>query len=177
MAINFGWIGKDGLEKRENFYEYVKEDVKRNINRIEKCIKDDKIIDEIKEKSNKALEEIKEINLIKPVISWYDINPNNILVDNSCYISGFLDAGGARFAPKEWDIAFIKMDLCKNEKEFSTFLENYSKNNQLNEKLLNALTIIVELDDIAFELENKVKLPIAFNSNFRDIIVELQNKY
>lgn len=180
MEISFGWIGQEGLEQKDSFYDYIKDDAYRNFTRIQKNIKADNansIISEIKEKTFETLAKIKNINNVKPVISWYDINPNNILVDKSSKITGFLDAGGARFAAKEWDIAFIKMDLCKNAEEYNQFLKSYCENMEINEELLNLLTVIVEIDDIAFELESKIKLPIAFESNFENLIRELQKEF
>lgn len=114
------------------------------------------------------MQTIKNIKEIKPVISWYDINSNNILVNRKSEITGFLDPGGARFATKEWDIAFIKMDLCKNKNEFEYFLKEYMKTNSINKKLLDSLSLIVEIDDIAFQLETNTKLQLAFESNFED---------
>lgn len=174
--INFGWIGENGLEEKSHFYEYLKEDVKRNLSRIKNFIStnstkgDDEIYNQIESKAKLALNEIKNMYGIKAVISWYDINSNNILVDSDSIITGFLDAGGARFAIREWDLAFIKMNLCNNKEEFSYFENLYSKNNTIDKKILNLLTIIVEIDDIAFQLETGIKLPIAFESNFGNII-------
>ena len=149
----------------------MKYDIERNLNRIEKyCNYNSKIFEEINNKAKDALNEIEKMKNIKPVISWYDINPNNILVDEKGMITGFLDAGGARFAAKEWDLAFIKMDLCNNKEEFLYFKEEYSKYNDINENLLEVLTIVVEIDDIAFQLETKTKLPIPFESNFKEEI-------
>ncbi len=109
------------------------------------------------------------------MICWYDINSNNILVNDKSEITGFLDPGGARFAPKEWDLAFVKMDLCRNEKEFKFFLDKYMQNNNVDINLLNLLSVIVEIDDIAFQLETRTKLPIAFDSNFKSILKIIQN--
>lgn len=119
------------------------------------------------------MNEIKKINNIKPVISWYDINPNNILINKENLITGFLDAGGVRIAAREWDLAFIKMDLCNNKEEFEYFKEIYLKSDNINEKLLELLTVIVEIDDMAFQIEANIKLPIAFESNFKDLIEEI----
>ena len=44
----------------------------------------------------------------------------------------------------------------------------------MNEKLLNLLTVIVEIDDIAFQLETNTKLPISFASNFKEILNQIQ---
>jgi len=98
-------------------------------------------------------------------------------VNDNSSITGFLDPGGARFAPKEWDLAFIKMDLCQNNKEYEFFKQIYSKQKTINEELLEILTVVVELDDIAFQLEAKVKLPIAFESNFKAEIEYIQKEY
>lgn len=88
-----------------------------------------------------------------------------------------MDPGGARFAAKEWDIAFIKMDLCSNEDEYNYFNETYCKRSSFNEELLKILTVIVEIDDIAFQLEANITLPIAFDSNFKNELEHIQNKY
>ena len=116
---------------------------------------------------------IEQINPLKPVICWYDINSNNILINSNSEITGFLDPGGARFSPKEWDLAFIKMDLCKNKKEFQYFINEYERTKKINSDLLKALSVIVEIDDIAFQLESNTKLPIAFESNFNEIIPKI----
>lgn len=96
------------------------------------------------------------------------------MVNDKNIITGFLDAGGARFAAREWDLAFIKMDLCNNKEEFEFFKKEYLKHNQINEELLESLTTVVEIDDIAFQLQTNIKLPITFESNFKDIIEEIQ---
>ncbi len=176
-GISFGWIGVNGLDEKQFFYQYIEEDIKRNIERIKKCINDEKIIKSFIKKANVSLERLKNISNIKPVISWYDINPNNILINEKCAITGFLDPGGARFAAKEWDLAFIKMDLCQNKKEYDFFKRLYSRQKYIDEDLLEILTVIVELDDIAFQLEAKVKLPIAFESNFKKELEYIQKEY
>jgi len=170
IGTSFGWIGIDGLDEKKTFYEYIENEIKRNLSRIQKLDIDENIIVELENKANKSLEKIKNIKNIKPVISWYDINENNILVNEKTEITGFVDAGGARFAPKEWELAFIKMDLVRKKDEFEYFKNIYTHSGEIDEELLQLLTVIVELDDIAFQLEAKVKLPIAYESNFREII-------
>lgn len=175
IGQKFGWIGKNGLEGKEFFYEYIENEIKRNVKKIQDIIgSENDIVKEINEKADRVLNEIKKINDSKPVLSWYDINPNNILVDEKGTIKGFLDAGGARFASKEWELAFIKMDLCRDKQEFEYFKKVYSRKNSINEKLLNLLTVIVEIDDIAFQLETNTKLPISFASNFKEILNQIQ---
>lgn len=170
----FGWIGEGGVEKKDSFVSYIESEIERNTNRIQQVLGEKKdILEEIKLKSNEALAIIRKIDNIKPVICWYDINPNNILVNQESSIVGFLDPGGARNAPKEWDLAFIKMDLCKNQKECQYFIEEYEKSKKVNKDLLEALTVIVEIDDIAFQVESNTKLPIAFESNFKNILSKI----
>ena len=172
--MNFGWIGESGVEKKESFASYIESEIERNTNRIQQVLGEKKdVLKEIKSKSNEALTIIKKIDNIKPVICWYDINPKNILVNQESSIIGFLDPGGARNAPKEWDLSFIKMDLCKNEKEFQYFIKEYEKLGKINKDLLEALSVIVEIDDIAFQVESNTKLPIAYESNFKDIISKI----
>jgi aminoglycoside phosphotransferase (APT) family kinase protein len=177
LKIIFGWIGNNGIEEKKSFYNYIDEEIIRNIKRIKKCINNYELLKDIIEKSNIALEKLKQINNIKPVISWYDINSNNILVNEKSEITGFLDPGGARIAAKEWDLAFIKMDLCQSSKEYEYFREMYLNQKEINENLLDILTVIVEIDDIAFQLEEKVKLPIAFESNFKNVLEYIHKEY
>ena len=165
------------MDEKEYFYQYIEEDIDRNIERIKKYIEDKNVLKNFIKKANMSVEKLKIISNIKPVICWYDINPNNILVNDNSSITGFLDPGGARFAPKEWDLAFIKMDWCQNNKEYEFFKQIYSKQKTINEELLEILTVVVELDDIAFQLEAKVKLPIAFESNFKAEIEYIQKEY
>lgn len=174
IGDSFGWVNESGVEKRESFADYIEQEIKRNINRIKLIIGEKKeILDYIEEKANKALLKITKTNSVKPVICWYDINSNNILINSKSEITGFLDPGGARFSPKEWDLAFIKMDLCKSKKEFQYFIKEYEKKQKINKDLLEALSVIVEIDDIAFQVESNTKLPIAFESNFKDIISKI----
>lgn len=171
IGDSFGWVSENGVEKRKSFADYIKKEIERNINRIKLIIGERKeILDYIVSKANDALLMIEQINPLKPVICWYDINSNNILINSNSEITGFLDPGGARFSPKEWDLAFIKMDLCKNKKEFQYFINEYERTKKINNDLLKALSVIVEIDDIAFQLESNTKLPIAFESNFNEII-------
>lgn len=170
----FGWVHGDKILEKKFFYEYIEDEIERNLKRIDRIITNKKCLDELKTKCNDALCKIRSIQNIKPVISWYDINENNILVDKEMNITALLDAGGARIAAKEWDIAFIKMDLCRCEDEYSFFKSEYSKKAKIDDELLDALTIIVELDDIAFQLETNTKLPISFASNFNEVISEIQ---
>ena len=171
IGDSFGWVSENGVEKRKSFADYIKQEIERNINRIKLIIGERKeILDYIASKANDALSMIEQINPLKPVICWYDINSNNILINSNSEITGFLDPGGARFSPKEWDLAFIKMDLCKNKKEFQYFINEYERTKKINNDLLKALSVIVEIDDIAFRLESNTKLPIAFESNFNEII-------
>lgn len=170
VGNDFGWIGASGVEKKDSFANYIESEIKRNINRIQQVLGEQKnILEEIKSKAYEALEIIRKINSTKPVICWYDINPNNILVDQESNIVGFLDPGGARNAPKEWDLAFIKMDLCTNREEYDYFIKEYEIKNKINYELLKALSIIVEIDDIAFQLETNTTLPLAFDTNFKKI--------
>lgn len=163
------------MEEKNFFCEYIEAEIERNTQRIKDIIGEkNRIIIDILKKSEETLKLIKQVQKLKPVICWYDINSNNILVNDKSEITGFLDPGGARFAPKEWDLAFVKMDLCRNEKEFKFFLDKYMQNNNVDINLLNLLSVIVEIDDIAFQLETKTKLPIAFDSNFKNILKIMQ---
>lgn len=176
VGNKFGWIGEDGLEEKKYFYEYMEYEITRNLKRIEENCNDKEIVSEIKNKAENTLERIKKFKDLKPAILWYDINEKNLIINNDSQIIGFIDAGGARFGPKEWDIAFIKMDLCRNKKEFEIFEKKYLKESKIDEELLGLLDVIVEIDDIAFQLSSLDKLPIAYDSCFRDVIEKIQKE-
>ena len=72
------------------------------------------------------------------------------------------------------DLSFIKMEVCRNKEEFDKFLNYYRmySNYDVNLKLLNALTVIVELDDMAVRILDKINLPIPYDSNFKEEIIK-----
>lgn len=172
---NFGWIKDDFCDGFEKFEQYLKNELERLENILTNKI-DLNIVKKIMEKGNNAIKEISQsCKYLKPTINWYDINPQNIIIieDKNTYkINGFIDAGGARIGVREWDLAFIKMDVCKNEFEFNNILNLYENiNGKINSKLLDALCTIVEIDDITFQMNYNVNLDKPYDSRFSDIIL------
>ena len=111
---------------------------------------------------------------IKPQLIWYDLNPENIIINNY-KLSAIIDPGGAKYSVKELDLAFLKMEVCKNEDEFqSLFLEYKKLDGSIDEKLINAMCILVELDDIMLRLEENIYIPIPYCSKFKNIINRIQ---
>ena len=82
--------------------------------------------------------------------------------------------GGARYGVPEWDIAFIKMQVCRRKDEFDDFFDKYIKLNpqiHIDMELVNALSIIVEFDVMSIELvEDVLILPVPYDTSFMDEI-------
>lgn len=171
----FGWITDKCVIENNSFIDYIKEEYNRLKVNLELIDYDIKI--RIQEKVKKVIEEINiESQEIKEsVLCWYDINPDNILVKED-KLTAVLDPGGARYGVPEWDLSFIKMEVCRNKEEFDKFLNYYRmySNYDVNLKLLNALTVIVELDDMAVRILDKINLPIPYDSNFKEEIKLLE---
>ncbi len=119
----------------------------------------------------------KSKNIAKSCLCWYDMNPGNILIskkEKTYQLEALIDPGGARYGIPEWDIAFIKMQVCRCKEEFDDFLKKYKQINSgisIDMELVNALSVIVEMDVISIEIaENAVILPIPYDTNFKNEI-------
>lgn len=174
----YGWIENNKVIEYIKFEDYVKSEIERLSNTYNRL--DKSVIFKINKKSEEALEIIRKETKSSPVLCWYDINPENILItkqDNKYKLSGFLDPGGARYGIPEWDLAFLKLELCKNEKEYNKILEKYQeKGNLINEKLVDALSVFVEIDDIAIQIKDKMIFDIPYSSNFKNELKQLHEK-
>lgn len=171
----FGWITDNSVIENENFVTYIKTEYNRLIHDLDNI--DEKILNKIKVKIENAIKIIdsRTKNMTISVLCWYDINPDNILIkkENKEYkISGLIDPGGARYGLKEWDLAFIKMETLKSKEEYDLLIKYYEKNSKekVDTVLVDALSVIVELNDISFMIVDKVRLPIPFESNFKEEI-------
>ena len=176
----FGWI-EDDTKYNSTFIDYMNVEYNRlsiNLKNIDLDIKTS-----ILNKAKKAIKVISYKNISESCLCWYDMNPSNILVskkENSYNLEALIDPGGARYGIPEWDIAFVKMQLCRNKEEFENFLINYQKvntNRKIDMELVNALSVIVELDVICIELANNVIiLPIPYNTNYKNEIEVIHKK-
>lgn len=169
----FGWITDNSILRCVNFKEYIVSEYKRLIKELE-FLESEKITI-IKGKVEKAIDLIEERTNKKTTseLCWYDINPDNILVKKKCNqytLSGLIDPGGARYGLKEWDFAYLKMDTLKTKEEYELLLTQYETNfkEKVDRELVDALSVIVELNDIAFMITENVKLPKPFESNFME---------
>lgn len=168
----FGWITDDQVLANPKFIDYIKSEYKRLLPDLE--ILPEVILKKIVSKVEDAIKVIEE-RTDKVEISnlcWYDINADNIIVGNNngkYYLKGLLDPGGARYGIAEWDLAFIKIELLKNDSEFNAIIKNYEEvtNKKVDLELLNALSVIVELNNISFVLVDRIKLPIPYHSKFK----------
>ena len=89
-------------------------------------------------------------------------------------MSAIIDAGGAKYGVKEWDLAFLKMEVCLNSEEFNSILNEYKKYDQsINIELIEYLTVFVELDDMIIRILDHEKLPIPYDTNFKEIIEKI----
>ena len=173
----FGWINDNYVNTQNSLVDYIKYEYNRLSINFEKL--DEEIKHSILKKVKKAIEiiERKSEYIAKPVLCWYDTNPGNILINqkNGVYnLSALIDPGGARYGVPEWDIAFMKMQVCRSKDEFDDFFDKYIKLNSqihIDIELVNALSIIVEFDVMSIELaEDALILPIPYDTNFRDEI-------
>ena len=68
------------------------------------------------------------------------------------------------------------MEVCENEKEFNQFLQEYQKlDNFVDLKMIDMMSILVEIDDISIRLQDKIYLPIPYCSNFKNIISRIHS--
>lgn len=169
----FGWITDNGCIGKPNFYDYIMSEFQR----FEPTFKDklsDQDYNYIMEQERRVENYIKNILDLKPQLVWYDLNPENILIkDNK--LSSIVDPGGAKYAIKELDLAFVKYEICNNDKEFLNILYEYKKlDKSVDGKLIDILGILVELDDIILRLQDNIYIPIPYCSNFIDLINKIQ---
>lgn len=170
----FGWITNNTIFKNDKLINYINFEYNRLAANLDSL--DEQLKNNILTKAQKAIKiiEKRSNNIKESCLCWYDINPDNILIekkDKYC-LGAILDPGGARYGIPEWDLAFIKMEVCKNEEEFNLILRNYLEYSKckIDTELLNALTVIVELDDMAIRIIDKINLPIPYASSFKEEI-------
>ena len=176
----YGWITDNDVYENDTFSVFLESELKRFSNAVK---------DKISPKNYKymidiAKEKLEKINKYEskliPQLIWFDLNPNNILVNkkNNIYkLSSIIDAGGAKIGIKEWDLAFIKMETCINEEEYQAILNSYKRiDSSINEELIDCLCIFVELDDMIIRILDKVDLPIPYCSVLKNIIEEIKNE-
>ena len=174
IKYGFGWISDNEVFEYKTFSLYLENELKRFSNAVEdKLNKSDYnyMMNIAKEK----LKFIKKYDFkLKPQLIWFDLNPNNILVikkDNVFELSSIIDAGGAKIGVKEWDLAFLKMETCLNNNEYKAILSEYKKlDKEVNEELIDALCVFIELDDMIIRVLDKVKLRVPYDSCFVEII-------
>lgn len=177
----FGWIGEDEKYK-DTFIDYINSEYDRLSINFEYV--DLEIRESILNKVKKAIKiiEYKDKNIDKSCLCWYDMNPSNILIekkDDIYMLRALVDPGGARYGIPEWDIAFVKTQLCINKEEFEHFLVDYQKINSkiIDIELINALSVIVELDVMSIEIENDIIIsPVPYDTSFENEIDIIHRK-
>ncbi len=170
---SFGWITDSGCIGKNSLEEYVKSEFERFQVTFEEKLsyKDLKFI---KGKEENVLKFLKNYNNIKPQLIWYDLNPENILINEKNELACIVDPGGAKYGVKELDLAFVRMEVCENEYEYQCLLTEYKKLDQtVDEKLIEVMGILVELDDIMLRIQDGINIPIPYCSNFRRLITRL----
>lgn len=174
ISYKFGWITDNEVFENELFSIYLENEIKR----FSDLAKDKVSVGDYEYMINIAKESLKTIkkydHKLIPQLIWFDLNENNILVNNingSYKLSAIVDAGGAKIGIKEWDLAFLKMEVCKNEDEYNSILDAYKKlDSEINEELIEALCVFVELDDMIIRILDKIELPVPYCSYFEEII-------
>ena len=180
VSYKYGWITDNTVYESDTFVTYLERELKR----FSSSVKDYISPKNYKYMINAAKEKIEIIkkydSKLSPQLVWFDLNPNNILVNtknNTYELSSIIDAGGAKIGIKEWDLAFLRMETCLDEEEYQALLKSYKKiDSSINEELIDCLSIFVELDDMIIRILDKVDLPIPYCSAFTDIIEEIKNE-
>ena len=174
---DYGWITDKDVISYRKFSEYLESELTRFKEAVEGNISDSDFHYMISTAEN-VINKIKKLDSkLHPQLLWFDLNPNNILLKkyNGKYkLSAIIDAGGAKYGIKEWDLAFLKMEVCSNDEEFLSIISEYIKyDNSVNLKLIDYLTVFIELDDMIIRILDKEVLPIPYSSNFENIIKNL----
>lgn len=174
----FGWIDDKEINESSTFADYIKSECDRLRKNIDLDVQE-----KINRKVEEAIRIIENKNINKSCLCWYDMNPGNILIseeDGGYKLKGLIDPGGARYGVPEWDIAFIKQQLCRSIEEFQDFLNKYKEVNpeiSIDMELVKALSVVVELDVISIELTNNVIIsPIPYDTNFKEEIPIVHSK-
>ena len=172
----FGWITDDGCTNgNQSFIKYLEGQFNRFKGVFKKYLSKEEM-ELIKEKEQNIINYTIDKNL-KPQLIWYDLNPENILINEDNKLSCIVDPGGTQYSIKELDLAFIKMEVCRNEEEFKSVVSEYKKlDNTLDENLIDMMAILVELDDIMLRLQEGIYIPIPYCSNFRKLIIKIMEK-
>ena len=174
---NYGWITDKDVIEYPKFSDYLENELFRFESAVKGNISD---VDYnyMFDKAKRIIDKIKVIDdKLRPQLLWFDLNPNNILItenDKKYQLSAIIDAGGAKYGVKEWDLAFLKMEVCLNSEEFNSILNEYKKYDQsINIELIEYLTVFVELDDMIIRILDHEKLPIPYDTNFKEIIEKI----
>ena len=92
----------------------------------------------------------------QPVLVWYDLQPNNILIGGNCAfpeLTGWLDPGAARMGPAYWDLAHAKQYLCSLDDDWISLLKGYEEIVAIkNIEICRVFQVLVLLDDLALSL-------------------------
>ena len=178
VNYKFGWITDNEVYENNTFSLYLENELERFSSAIKgkiPTIDYEYMMDIAKDK----LRVIKKYDSkLVPQLIWFDLNPSNILISNnehgSFKLSSIIDVGGAKIGIKEWDLAFMKMEVCVNKEEYNSILKEYKKlDRELNEELIEALCVFIELDDMIIRVLDGVEIPIPYDSFFKNIIINL----
>lgn len=169
----FGWITDCGCIEKKNLEEYVKSEFERFQGTFKEKLSY-KDLEFIESKEEVVLNFLKKKNNLKPQLIWYDLNPENILINEKNELACIVDPGGAKYGIKEIDLAFLRMEVCENEYEYQSLLTEYKKlDKTVDEGLIEVMGILVELDDIMLRIQDGIDIPIPYCSNFKDLITRI----
>ncbi len=169
----FGWITDNGCIGKNSLEEYVKSEFERF-----QCVFKERLsykdLAFIESKESGILNFLKNKNNLIPQLIWYDLNPENILINEKNELTCIVDPGGAKYGIKEIDLAFLRMEVCENEYEYQSLLTEYKKlDKTVDEGLIEVMGNLVELDDIMLRIQDEINIPIPYCSNFRDLITRI----
>lgn len=148
---SYGWINGEKIVKPHmNLIDYLNSEIDRFYFSLSAKL-DKNETRKIMKMARKAIETI-SVFKHKPVFVWYDLWPNNILINKNKHyeVSGWLDPGAARIGVAEWDLAHAKLHLCNNHNDFKAILDGYSGRAEL--VLIDTFGTLIMIDDLVLAL-------------------------
>ena len=130
-------------------------------------------INSVLNKQNELIEYLSRNNRSKPTLTWRDLNAENIMVADNRFAS-IIDAGGTANIIPEYDIAFLKTNVCNNSNEYNVLLSEYKKLNPIVDvALIDKLTILTEIEAMCVKTIRNINIKTPFDPNFKTIYEKL----
>lgn len=173
----YGWVLKDDFNKVTTLEEFLEE----LLNRMYTPLFNELSITEFSKVYNIAKGAIEKIQTEgskeKPVLVWNNIRAENIWEDNG-RITGITGAEEARYAMKEWDLAYIHLYFFPEEEQFEKVLTIYEeKGEKINKELLEPLEELIEIESLAKQMKDKTIVEIPKRGKLIQLVKNLNRRY